>query len=74
MEKQFTIVIQNVNEAPVNTSLKSSGGQQTFADDRPTVNENSPVGTMVGTLVSLDHDAVQTLNFTLDDSAGKIIV
>ena len=70
MEKQFTIIIQNVNEAPVNTSLTSTKGQQKFPDNHPTIAENSQFGSAVGSLVSLDPDAVQSLNFTLDDSSG----
>jgi len=49
----------------------SQGGQQHYPENLPQVNENSPTGTIVGTLVSLDHDEAQTLKFTLvDDAAG----
>lgn len=70
MEKQFTIIIQNVNEAPVSTILTSAKGQQTFPDNQPTIAENSQLGSAVGSLVSLDPDAVQYLNFTLNDNSG----
>lgn len=49
----------NVNEAPVSLTL-----------DKPTVKENSPRGTQIGTLSAVDKDAVQNLTFSLDDSAG----
>lgn len=72
MKKTFVIVVVNVNEPPVNITLTSDGGQQEFANNFPVINENSPNGTPVGKLVSLDHDAVQTLVFSLDDDAdGK---
>lgn len=71
MEKKFTIIIKNVQEAPLNTSLTSAGGQQSYSDDHPRINENSAIGTTVGTLVSLDEDAGQHLKFTLDDDAGR---
>ena len=71
MEKQFTIVIENTNDAPFNISLSSLNGQLQFNDDHPMINENSAIGTVVGTVVSLDEDAAQYLNFTLDDDAGK---
>ncbi|XP_028399274.1 protocadherin Fat 4-like [Dendronephthya gigantea] len=70
MKKKFTIIIKNVNEAPVNTSLTSTDGQQSYSDDHATINENSAMDTVVGTLVSLDHDAGQNLMYTLNDDAG----
>ena len=73
MDKRFTIIIKNVHEAPLNTSLTSTGGQQSFDEDNPKVDENSASGTIVGTLMSLDQDAGQHLTFTLDDDAGQYI-
>lgn len=70
MNKTFVIVVENVNEPPINITLTSKGGQQTFQDNLAVVNENSSNNTQVGTLVSLDHDAVQALVFSLDDDAG----
>lgn len=73
--KTFTIVVENVNEAPINTTITSALGQQSFPDNGPKVNENTPVGKTVGTLQALDHDEVQNLTFSLDDDAnGKFIV
>ena len=60
----------NVNEAPINSTLTSVNGQQTFPDNAPKVNENSDSNTTVGTLQALDHDAAQNLRFSLDDDAG----
>lgn len=68
--KTFTIVVENVNEAPINTTMTSASGQQSFPDNAPKVNENTPAGEMVGTLQALDHDEVQNLTFSLDDDAN----
>jgi Raf kinase inhibitor-like YbhB/YbcL family protein len=68
-----TISVNDVNEAPV-------VGNQSF-----TVNENSPVGTVVGTVVATDPDAGQTLTyaitygntgnaFAIDPATGQITV
>lgn len=62
--------MENVNEAPVNISLTSASGQQSFPDNLAKVNENTKAGTTVGTLQALDHDEVQTLKYSLDDDAG----
>lgn len=73
--KTFTIVVVNVNEAPINTTMTSASGQQSFPDNAPKVDENTPAGKTVGTLQALDHDEVQNLTFSLDDDAdGKFTV
>lgn len=70
--KTFTIVVENVNEAPINTTMTSASGQQSFPDNAPKVDENTPAGNTVGTLQALDHDEVQNLTFSLDvDADGK---
>lgn len=75
MTKNSTINVNNINERPTNTTITSQDGQQTYPDDLPRVNENSPSGTTVGTLSSFDHDEVQILTFTLvDDASGKFTV
>ena len=61
MTKNFSIVVVDVNEAPVSIVL-----------DQQRVQENSKPGTRVGTLTATDTDAVQNLTFKLDDDAvGK---
>lgn len=60
MTKKFSISVLDVNEAPVSIVLSSSD-----------VNENSKLGTLVGTLMAIDTDAVQNLTFNLDDDAGR---
>ena len=72
MEQEFTIVVKNVNEAPVSSVFKSTGGQLTFPDNQARVNENSNVGVVVGTIQATDKDAGQTLVFSLDDNAGGL--
>ena len=75
INKTFIIVIENINEAPINISLTSESGQQSFPDNIPKVNENSKRGTTVGSFHALDHDEVQSLNFSLnDDASGKFTV
>lgn len=59
MTKNFSIVVLDVNEAPVSIVL-----------DQQSVQENSIPGTRVGTLTATDTDAVQNLTFKLDDDAG----
>ncbi|XP_048583508.1 protocadherin Fat 4 isoform X2 [Nematostella vectensis] len=68
VNQTFTIVVVNINEAPINISITSLNGQQAFPDNAPTVSENSPNGTVVGTLFSLDHDAVQKLSFQITNN------
>lgn len=61
MTKNFSIVVLDVNEAPVSIVL-----------DHQSVQENSKPGTKVGTLTAIDTDAFQNLTFKLDDdAAGK---
>ena len=75
VNKTFTVVVENINEAPINISLTSEYGQRSFPDNIPKVNENSKRGTTVGTFHALDHDEVQSLNFSLnDDASGKFTV
>ena len=70
VNKTFVVVVENINEAPINITITSASGQQSFSDNQPKVNENSKADTTVGTLQALDHDEVQSLTFTLDDDAG----
>lgn len=70
MEKSFTIEVLDVNEAPININITSQGGQLAFPDGNAQIRENSATGTVIGKLQALDHDAVQTLTFKLDDDAG----
>lgn len=69
VSKNFTIEILDVNEAPVVTVIKKDGGQLEFPDNSPRVEENSDIGTVIGTVVSYDSEPVELLTFTLDDSA-----
>ena len=69
--KTFTIEILNVNEPPFSMTFTSTGGQQSFANNAPKIDENSAKGTTVGTLIAYDPDALQKLIMGLDDSAGN---
>jgi len=57
--KTFAIAINDLNEAPTDASLTSN-----------TVPENSPEGTVVGTLLVTDQDAIESQSWTLVDDAG----
>jgi YVTN family beta-propeller protein len=56
-EKQLTVTINNVNEAPTEIALSPSS-----------LNENLPVGTAIGTLTATDPDTGQTQAFTLQST------
>src|SRR5262249_31578221 len=58
-DKQFTIGVTDVNEAPTAISLTGT-----------TVAENSASGTVVGTLSALDPDAGDSAAFTLTSNPG----
>jgi LPXTG-site transpeptidase (sortase) family protein len=59
VEKEFTISVTNVNEAPTNIGL-----------DSLSVNEEQPAGIVVGILITIDGDAGQTFTYTFDNEAG----
>jgi methionine-rich copper-binding protein CopC len=56
-DKQFTITINNVNDAPTDISLSNDS-----------IDENEPSGTTIGTLSATDDDSGQTHDFTLENS------
>jgi hypothetical protein len=70
ISKRFTIEVRDVNEPPINISIADNGGQLSFATDIPRVEENSPIGTIVGTVEALDYDANETLILRLDDDSN----
>ena len=59
-EKAFVLTITNVNETPTAIVLS-----------RTTIAENSPVGTTVGSLSTLDPDAGDTFTYTLVSGSGS---
>jgi VCBS repeat-containing protein len=59
-EKQFTITVTNVNEAPTDIALSNA-----------TVAENVPNGTTVGTASTTDPDAANTFTYTLVGGTGS---
>ena len=63
------IMIEDVNESPTMIELVSTNGQLKFPKNAARVNENSPAGTIVGTLTAYDQDAVESLTFSLDNDA-----
>ena len=58
-EKEFTISVTNVNEAPTNIALSPSS-----------ISESLPSGTTVGSLASIDVDAGDTFTYTLVSGTG----
>jgi ELWxxDGT repeat protein len=59
-EKQFTITVTNVNEAPTNLTLSATS-----------IAENQPIGTQVGVLSGTDPDAGTTFTYTLVSGEGS---
>jgi hypothetical protein len=59
-EKQFTVIVANVNEQPTNIALSNSS-----------VVENQPSGTVVGNLSTTDPDAGDTFVYTLVSGTGS---
>lgn len=74
MEKVFLIEVLDVNEAPVKIQITSASAQVSFPTNNARVKENSPQGTVTGTLEALDHDYNQRLSFRLDDDANGTFV
>ena len=70
MSKVFTIRVLNVNEAPVKINITDDNGQLSFSQDLPSVDENSPSGTVIGRVIGFDYDYNDLLSFRLDDDAG----
>ena len=70
ISKNFTIEVLDVNEAPISMNFTDDNGQLKFGKGYPRVEELSPVGTVVGTIVALDYDEKETLVFRLDDDAN----
>ncbi|WP_020475649.1 cadherin domain-containing protein [Zavarzinella formosa] len=58
-EKQFTINVSNVNDAPTDIGLSAAS-----------VAENQPAGTAVGSLTTSDQDAGETFTYLLVDGQG----
>ena len=48
------ISVWNVNEEPSSVTLRSSSGSKVFPDNRPSVDENAPIYTVVGLLQAFD--------------------
>jgi predicted CXXCH cytochrome family protein len=57
-DKQFTITITNIAEAPTDITLSAS-----------TIAENQPVATLIGTLTTTDEDLGETYTYTLVNGA-----
>ena len=66
MDKSFVIEVLNVNEPPISIHFTDKDGQLSFSQDYAHVNENSTIGTVVGTLQATDDDSSQNLTFKLD--------
>ena len=47
-----------------------TGATQAFANNAPSINENSLKNSVVGTIVARDPDSSAKLTFSLDNSAG----
>ncbi|MBR8826408.1 MAG: VCBS repeat-containing protein [Gomphosphaeria aponina SAG 52.96 = DSM 107014] len=58
-QKELIIAVNNINESPTNITLSAS-----------TIDENKPVGTVVGNLTTTDPDAGETHTYSLVDNAN----
>lgn len=72
LTKTFVIEVVNENESPISVTLTDSNGQLSFSLNSPEVNENSAIGTAVGTIEARDPDAGEKIVFTLTDSANGL--
>jgi hypothetical protein len=59
IDKQLTITLNNLNEAPINILI-----------DKSNLDENSENNTVVGVLSTTDLDGVDTHSYTLINNAG----
>ena len=64
------IFIEDVNELQSALHITDRDAPNNFPDDYPTVDENLPAGTVVGTVKAVDQDAVSGLTFSLVDNAN----
>ena len=75
IDKTFTIVVANVNEAPTDAKLLSADGQEIANPDGTEkiglgIQENSPSGAVVGTVAGVDPDVGTVFTYSLTDNAG----
>ena len=63
LDKNFTIALTNVNDAPTGATLSSN-----------TVAENAPNGTVVGTVTGIDPDTGSTLHYSLASDEGPFAI
>lgn len=57
--QSFTIEIQDDNDSPINITMNATA-----------IEENRPLGTVIGSVLATDEDENETLTFQLDDNAG----
>jgi Ca2+-binding RTX toxin-like protein len=62
-DKNFTIAVNNLNEAPTNATLSAN-----------TVVENAANGTVVGTVTGVDQDAGSILTYSLASDEGPFMI
>ena len=61
-----------MNESPFNMTFTSQDSQTQFPTNAPSVKENSPVDTVVGTVIVYDQDANQNVRWSLDDGGSGV--
>ena len=63
----------NVNEPPFSLSVEPISGQtNSFQTNKPIIDENMPVDTMIGRVTVLDHDATDSVTFTTTSTKIKL--
>jgi hypothetical protein len=65
----------NVNEPPFSLSVEPISGQtNSFQTNKPIIDENMPVDTMIGRVTVLDHDATDSVTFTTTSTKIKLMI
>ena len=64
------IEILDVNEPPILTVISDENASQSFNESNPHIEENSKIGSIVGTINGFDGDYINTLSFNLDDDSN----
>jgi hypothetical protein len=65
LNESFIIEVVNEYEPPISMSFVDSSGQLSFSANQPAVEENSVIGTAVGTIEARDPDVGEKMTFSL---------
>lgn len=68
------IEVLDVNEPPIQIVITDESASQSFNESNPRIEENSKIGSMVGTIKGFDGDYSNTLSFSLDDDSNGTFI